>query len=515
MMISSARNPVLLRQQLDAALGHGQLALAREGLRLQLVFVDRAHHQRRAEAFRDGTQALELLFAIFQVDRVDDALSLAVGERQFHRLGVGGVDHDGRFDLADQLLVEGRDVLHLFAVGALQADVDHVRAVAHLAPRDVGGLFPLLRGHQVLEEARADHVGPFAHQQRAVALLGLHQFDARIVGAMLAPGQCARPLALDHLRDGADVRGRGAAASTHEIQPAVIGELLQLRRQRFRRLAEFAFGVGQAGIRIARDAVRRHLVERPYVVGHQVRTGGAVHADAQQVVILDGSVERVDGLAAQHGSGPLDGDARHHGNLDSEIALQLFHCHQARLEAAGVEAGFDQQIVGPALHQTFGLQIVVGAKLGESRGAGDVEIFVGGAERSGDEARLGGGGILVCHLARQLCGGEVELVRAVFQFVVGEGDPRAAEGVGLDDIRTGFQVLAVDILYDVGARDVEDLRAILSPQVVGLNGKGRRMDHGAHGAIEDKYTLFQDIFERLLTLQGFGHSGCAFLSLTG
>ena len=41
------------------------------------------------------------------------------------------------------------------------------------------------------------------------------------------------------------------------------------------------------------------------------------------------------------------------------------------------------------------------------------------------------------------------------------------------------------------------------------------MDHGAHGSIEDKYTLFQDIFERLLTLQGFGHSGCAFFSLAG
>ena len=66
--------------------------------------------------------------------------------------------------------------------------------------------------------------------------------------------------------------------------------------------------------------MRRHLVERAYVVGHQVRTGGAVHADAQQVVILDGSVERVDGLAAQHGAGAFDGDAGHHGDIDAEIA---------------------------------------------------------------------------------------------------------------------------------------------------------------------------------------------------
>ena len=199
------------------------------------------------------------------------------------------------------------------------------------------------------------------------------------------------------------------------------------------------------------------------------------------------------------------------GISHAEIAPQLFHRHQARLEAAGVEAGFDQQIVGSALHQAFGLQVVVGAKLGEGGGAGDVEIFVGGPDGAGDEARLGGGGILVGDLARQFRGGEVELVGAVFQFVVGEGDPRAAEGVGLDDVRAGFQVLAMDILDDVGPRDVEDFRTVLPPQVVGLDGKGRRMDHGAHGPVEDEYTLFQAVFERLLTLQGFGHRGCAFL----
>ena len=201
-------NAVLFGQQLYDALRHGQLALAREGLRLQLVFVDGAHHQRRAVAFGDRADALELLLAVLQVDRVDDALALAVGERQFHRLGVGGVDHDGRFDLADQLLVEGRDVLDLVAIGALQADVDDVRAVAYLAARDLGGLFPFLRGHQILEEARADHVGALAHDQRAIALLGLHQFDAGIVGAMRARGQRARALAL------------GSSARWRECAPA-------------------------------------------------------------------------------------------------------------------------------------------------------------------------------------------------------------------------------------------------------------------------------------------------------
>src|ERR1035438_4216077 len=84
------RNAVLLGQQPHAALGHRQFALARESLRLQFVFVDRPHHQRRAEALRDGAQALELLLAILQVHRVDDGFPLAISERQLHRLWVGG-----------------------------------------------------------------------------------------------------------------------------------------------------------------------------------------------------------------------------------------------------------------------------------------------------------------------------------------------------------------------------------------------------------------------------------------
>ena len=128
--------------------------------------------------------------------------------------------------------------LHLVAIGALQADVDDVRAVLHLPARDFGGLFPLLFGDQVLEQARADDVGALADDQRAVALFGFDQFDAGIVGAMRGrlarrAGACPR-----HLRDGADVRGRGAAAAADDVQPAVVDELLELRGQRFRRLAD-------------------------------------------------------------------------------------------------------------------------------------------------------------------------------------------------------------------------------------------------------------------------------------
>ena len=89
----------------------------------------------------------------------------------------------------------------------------------------------------------------------------------------------------------------------------------------------------------------------------------------------------------------------------------------------------------------------------------------------------------------------------------------AAEGVGLDDVGAGFEVLAMNILDDVGARDVEDFGTVLPPQVVGLDGQRGLMNHGAHGPVEDQYTVFQAIYERLLTLLGFGHRECASNSL--
>ena len=75
-MMSSGGIPYFSGQKPIGALRHRQFALAREGLGLQLIFIDGADHQRRAVSPRDGAHALELLFAILQVDGVDDALAL-------------------------------------------------------------------------------------------------------------------------------------------------------------------------------------------------------------------------------------------------------------------------------------------------------------------------------------------------------------------------------------------------------------------------------------------------------
>src|SRR5208283_572425 len=63
---------VLLRQQFVRPLRNRQLPLPRERLRLLWVFVNAAHHNRRAKIVCDRHHLLKLVLPIFQVDRIDD-----------------------------------------------------------------------------------------------------------------------------------------------------------------------------------------------------------------------------------------------------------------------------------------------------------------------------------------------------------------------------------------------------------------------------------------------------------
>ena len=127
---------------------------------------------------------------------------------------VGGVDHDRDFDLANQLVVEGRNVLDFVAVGALQANVNDMRAAFHLAAGDFGGFLPLLRGHEFFEFARADHVRALADDQRPRAFFGLDDLDSGVDGAMARLGGAARALSLPP-----SARLRGCARSVVPQQP--------------------------------------------------------------------------------------------------------------------------------------------------------------------------------------------------------------------------------------------------------------------------------------------------------
>src|SRR5215471_4605964 len=59
------RHPILFRQQFVRALRNLQFSFSRERLRLHLVLVDAAHHDRRAKVVRDRHHFLEFVLAVF------------------------------------------------------------------------------------------------------------------------------------------------------------------------------------------------------------------------------------------------------------------------------------------------------------------------------------------------------------------------------------------------------------------------------------------------------------------
>ena len=234
-----------------------------------------------------------------------------------------------------------------------------MRAVFHLLAGDLGGLFPLLFSDQFLEGARADDVSALADDQRAVAFLGFDQIDAGIVRAMCRKFRLARLLAFGHLGDGVDVGSGGAAATAHQIQPAVIGEAIQLLGQRLRGLEIFAVFVRQPGIRVARDPHRCHLAERADVVRHELRTGGAIQADRKKVDVRNGTQECVGGLAGEHRAHRLDGPGDHYRNLAAQLAHDTLDSEQPGFHVARVLAGFEHQDIGAAFHQRLGLFVII------------------------------------------------------------------------------------------------------------------------------------------------------------
>ncbi len=94
--------------------------------------------------------------------------------------------------------------------------------------------------------------------------------------------------------------------------------------------------------------------------------------------------------------------------------------------------------------------------------------------------------------------GQVQLWHQLLQVVVGLGDAGAVEGVGLDDVSAGPQVVQMDLLDDVGASQGEQIVVALQragmipeagtaevvfPQLVAL-------DHRSHCPIEHQDALF-------------------------
>jgi len=230
--------------------------------------------------------------------------------------------------------------------------------------------------------------------------------------------------------------------------------------------------------------------------------------------------EGLDRLARQdaaRGVGDRAGDHDRQARQALGLALgqDLVDREHRGLGVQRVEDGLDQQDVDAAFDQRPHLLGVGLAQLVEAHVARARVVDVGRdrrglrlrADRAGHEARPLGRREPVAGLAREPGRGQVHLAGQVREPVVALGDGRCAEGVGLDDVGPGGQVLLVDLADDLGLRERQQLVVALDvvPEVgEALAAVGRlvepvALDHGPHRAVEDQDPVLEQFAQT-----GFG-----------
>jgi hypothetical protein len=290
-------------------------------------------------------------------------------------------------------------------------------------------------------------------------------------------------------------------------------------------LVVLAEGVGQAGVRVARDAAGRDAGELGDVGAHLDGAERAVDADRERIRVGDRAPEGVDRLArerARGGVGDRDGD--HDGQAEATRLEDLVDRDEGGLRVQRVEDRLDEQEVDVAVDEGLDLLAIGGAELVEGDAAGGRIVDVGGdrerlrrrAEGAGDEARLrrilrgpGVGGF-----PRDPGRGEVQLADGRLEAVIGLGDGVRAEGVRLGDVRAGLEIEVVDLADHVGAVQAEEL--VVALQVAGVVleeltpeiglGQPVALDHRAHRPVEDEDPLGEQAFEGREAL-GAGRTG--------
>ena len=169
-MMSSGGKSILLRQQVVAALADPDLALVGVGLAL---LVEGHHDHRGAVTAHELRLAQEFGFAFLERDRVHHRLALHAFQAGLDHLPFRRIDHHrhardvgfGGDEVEEphhrRLRVEHR-LVHV--------DVDDLRAVLHLLPRDVDRARVVAGEDQLGEGARAGDIGAFADvdEQRVV-----------------------------------------------------------------------------------------------------------------------------------------------------------------------------------------------------------------------------------------------------------------------------------------------------------------------------------------------------------
>ena len=518
--------PGLLGEQAVGALADLDLARGRLGL---AALVERHHHHRRAVAAHQPRLGEEVRLALLEAEAVDDGLALHALEPPEDRAPPGAVDHDG--DPGDLGLAadQGEEAAH-GRLGVehrvVEVDVDDVGAAADLLERhpDRGRVVPA--PDQVGELLGPGDVGALAdHDERRVGGDG-ERLEPREPGGRPGRRAPARSHAGHRRRDGPNVVGGGAAAAAEHVDQPVLGERAQQPRRRRGVLVELAEGVGQPGVRVQGDG---HLGDRGELLeegADLARPEGAVEPDGERPCVAHGGVEGLQRLPGEDAPAPVDhGAGDHQRHPPSERLEHLLDGHDAGLQVEGVEHRLGQEQVHPALEQRPDLLRVGLAHLGEgdrpvarvAHVGGHRQALVERAEGAGDEARPRR--VPLGEAVRRRPGEAgrraVQLRHHRLQPVIGLGDARRVEGVGLDEVRPRLEVRRVDLGDD--RRLGEDQQVVVPPEIARVVPEplaaerclveAAALDHRPHRAVEEQDAALEQVAQGRFGVHGHGSPG--------
>ncbi len=374
----------ILGQDRVQFLGDLEFAL---GLHGHPLLVDATGHHHGSVALDQLQKACEALAfrAVFQVHGIEDALALHQLEGGFHHGGILGVDHEGGLHGLGCPRKEFHHVGLLVAVGIGQAHVDDVRARAALFAGDFGGFLEFAIVDQVLEGTRSDRVGALSHDVGPARFLHLEDVDSCHPAAPIL-GQRARLQTGNGLGHRRDVVGGGAAATSHHVEPTRLSEPRQGACEHFGRFVVAAELVGQPRIGSASHVRASRARQRPDMICHEFRSGGAVEAHVERIHMFQGCVESLGGMTRQHHALHLDGPGNGHRDHDAPLAGGRLHAHQAGLGVEGIDLRFQQNEVRTTVPKASHLHPERFHQFLEGRPAGQRQGFGGGTHGARHEA---------------------------------------------------------------------------------------------------------------------------------
>jgi len=239
------RKADFVHQQVVGASANLLAPLQRIGL---TFFVERHDDGCRAVAARELGLADEFRLAFFHADRIHDRLALNTLQAGLDDFPLGRIEHgrhagDVRFggNQVHELLHGGGRIQHRL----VHVDVDDLRTVLDLLARHRQGLRKLLRYDQARKGARASDVGALSdvYEQRFVA--DVKRLQPREPQFLLNHRRRSRLDVLKAFRNFTNMRRRGAAATTGNVEKAGLCEFPQKRRGVFRALVILAKRIRQ------------------------------------------------------------------------------------------------------------------------------------------------------------------------------------------------------------------------------------------------------------------------------